>query len=263
MRRSDTRSLSTFELLLPRGVTFTFPPSETTTQNSPIRITLAPQGEWKMPLHWHPSETREEDSKHASKSVNLGCDRVSCIEGHLHVSVAHGISGGYDKVGSAGMSVAFSPAQRIQWDRPQKAKGTPLCVDLVADEALWRNICSAILDRDLFPQLESTPWWLRSLFGILMPAWRDWLLNAILQVQLQAIFFSHDFNVYHGYFPATWPWVRQPWGGRPPNWARSLQIGSMYLISTSVMGLAYWTGTLLMGIKGEYPEYTPEYVQEK
>lgn len=216
-----------------------------------------------MPLHWHPSETREQLSRDGAEAVSLGCDRIVCTEGRLHVSVAHGISGGYDKLGSTGMSVVFSPAQRIQWDRPRLAKATPLSVDLVADEVLWRNICSAVLDRELFPRLDSTPWWLKSLFSILMPAWRNWLLNLVLQLQLQVILFSHDFNVYHGYIPVTWPWIHQPWGGRPPIWARRMQIRSMYLISTSVMGFAYWTGTLLMGMRGEYPEYTPEATQEE
>ncbi|KAF2489112.1 hypothetical protein BU16DRAFT_173249 [Lophium mytilinum] len=80
-------------------------------------------------------------------------------------------------------------------------------IDLVADHTIWRNICSAVLDGDIFPQLHSTPLWLKALFAILAvaPEWRNGLLGLMLWIQLQTIFYTHDFRVYHGYIPVIWP----------------------------------------------------------
>lgn len=202
-----------------------------------------------MPLHWHPSED------HA-----VACERVSCLEGSLRVFVARGISGGYDKLGSAGMSVKFAPDQRVAWNRSWKDDKATLRVDLAADHALWRNICSAVLDRDIFPELASTPSWVKAVFALLVvvPRWRGRLLSLMLWCQLQAIFYAHDFYMYHGYVPVTWPWITQPFGGRPPAWAKRLQLRSLYAIGAGVMTLAYTAGTLFLGMKGEYEEYTPE-----
>jgi hypothetical protein len=206
-----------------------------------------------MPLHWHPSEN------HAIAAA-AACERVSCLSGTLRVYVAQGVSGSYDKVGSTGMSVKFAPGQRVAWNRPPRPYAQlPLTVDLVADHALWRNICSAVLDRDVFPQLSSTPSWLKALFTILnvVPAWRSELLSLMLWIQLQTIFHAHDFRVYHGYVMVTWPWIARPFGSRPPVWAKRLQLQSLYFIARAVMTTAYWVGTLFLGIKGEYVEYTP------
>jgi hypothetical protein len=181
------------------------------------------------------------------------------LSGSLRVYVAQGISGGYDKIGSAGMSVRFAPGQRVAWNRAKRDTQVPLTVDLVADHALWRNICSAVLDRDILPQLASTSSWLKALFAILAvaPSWRNALLSLMLWIQLQAIFLAHDFHVYHSYVPMTWPWITQPFGGRPPVWAKRLQMRSVYFIAKAVMTTAYWAGTLFLGMKGKYIEYTP------
>jgi hypothetical protein len=164
------------------------------------------------------------------------------------------------------MSVKLAPSQRVSWKRDyRKSHDTqpPLTVDLLVaadSHVLWRNICSAVLDRDIFPQLAPTPAWLRALFAILevvRPSSRDWLLGLMLRIQLQTIFFAHRFHVYHGYVPVTWPWMYQPFGGRPPTWAKRLQLNSMYLIVRAVMTVAYWAAVLFLGMKGEYVEYTP------
>jgi hypothetical protein len=210
-----------------------------------------------MPLHWHPCET--------ANTAVAACERVTCLSGSLHVYVAHGIFGNYDKVGFAGMSVKFAPGQRISWNLTKKIakdpQEVPLTVDFVADHTLWRNYCStAILDRDIFPQLASTPLWLKALFAILalLPSWRNKLLSLMLSIQLQAIFFAHDFHVSHGYVPVTWPWISQPFSGRPSVWAKRLQLQSMLFIARAViLTAAYYAGTLFLGMRGEYLEYTP------
>jgi hypothetical protein len=204
-----------------------------------------------MQLHWHPSET--------SNTAVPACERVTCVSGSLHVYVADGIDGNYDKLGYAGMTVKFAPGQRISWNQTKEIAKDPLTVDFVAHHTLWRNYCSAILDADIFPRLASTPWWLKALFASLafLPSWRDKLLRLMLSIQLQAIFFAHDFHVYHGRVPVTWLWMYQPFGERPPAWAKRLQLQSMLFIARAVMTAAYYASTLFLGMRGEYPEYTP------
>ena len=132
------------------------------------------------------------------------CESVSCLAGSLHVYIIQGISGGSDRIGSK-LSVRFAPGQRVAWDPARDAGKMPLTVDLVADHALWRNICSAVLDRDIFPRLASTPFWLKALFAILtiVPSWRTKPLSLILWIQLQTIFLAHNFHMYHGYVQVT------------------------------------------------------------
>jgi hypothetical protein len=72
-----------------------------------------------------------------------------------------------------------------------------LAVDVETDHTLWRNVCSATLDRDLFPQLNSTPLWLKAMFN-LFPSWREALLSFVLQIQLRAIFYYHGVHICHG-----------------------------------------------------------------
>ncbi|RYP14777.1 hypothetical protein DL765_006133 [Monosporascus sp. GIB2] len=252
MRRTNTVNFTTFNLTLPDSATFTFTTSSLTSPNA-IRITISPSSDWKMPYHWHPSEIYATVPPQAA-----ACERLTCRSGTLQVYIAKGPDG-YSQVGPAGMSLQFVPGERIAWHRPKNSAKVPLIVDLMADHVLWRNICSAILDRDIFPRLASTPWWLKALFAIVaaVPPWKNKLLSVMLWIQLQSIYFAHDFHVYHGYVGVTWPWLALPFGSRPPQWAKRLQLQSTFLIARVVMAIAYWTGTLLLGMKGEYAEYTP------
>lgn len=166
---------------------------------------------------------------------------------------------GYNVTGSTGLSKTFEPGLWVLWYRPKLNAQISLTVDLVADHTLWRNVCSATLDKAIFPDLASTPVWIKGLFALLafIPSWREQLLNPMLWMQLQTIYFSHDFHVYHGRIPVTWPWLAQPFGGRAPAWAEHLQLQSLYIISRVVMTSAYWFGRLFLGMKEEYREYTP------
>ncbi|KAF2434150.1 hypothetical protein EJ08DRAFT_646604 [Tothia fuscella] len=253
MQRTNTTNTATFDLPLPEKATFVFKSSPPSSPNT-IHITISPSGTWRMPYHWHPSET--------ANTTVAACQRVTCLSGYLHVYVASGISSNYDELGFEGMTVNFAPGERISWDLSETGtdhQQVPPTAELVADHTLWRNYCGAILDKDIFPQLASTPTSLKVLFAFLdfLPLWRTKLLNLMLSIQLQAIFFTHDFHVYHGYIPVTWPWISQPFGGRPPAWAKRLQLQSMVLMARTVMMTAYYTGTLFLGMKGDYPEYTP------
>lgn len=254
MHRTNTTNLKTITVPLPDAATFDFASPDA------IHITIPPYSTWAMPLHWHPSERdTPAAAATAATTVPAACRSVTSLSGRLHVYVATSLWGSYDKLGSTGMSVKFKPGQRVAWNRLKPHAAVPLTVALEADHALWRNVSSAVIDAPIFPRLSSTPWWVKSLFAILtfLPSLRDRLLNLALWVQLQTIFFAHDFHVHHGYIPVTWPWIAQPFGGRPPAWAERLQVQSFYLIARVVMTWAYWFGILFLGMKGEYVEYTP------
>lgn len=124
---------------------------------------------------------------------------------------------------------------------------------------LWRNVCGAILDRDRFQGLASTPYWLKALFGLLallLPRLRERLLSGMLWVQIQAMFYAHDFHVFHGYVLVIRPWTAQPFGGHAPPWAYKAQLWSMQMVSWVVMVACYWGGRLFCGMSGEYDVYT-------
>ena len=161
--------------------------------------------------------------------------------------------------------MSFQPGQRMGFncsrrDRHTRASLENLTVALDADPVLWRNVCSATLDRDLYPNLASTPYWLKALFAFLalLPRWRELFLSGILWVQIQAMFYAHDFHLYHGHVPLARPWTAQPIGGRAPMWAYRAQAWSMRAISRVVMAACYWGGWLFCGIRGAYEVYTPQ-----
>lgn len=249
MSRTNTTEMTMFELPPPKEATFTFvPPSSTSVDE--IRIALPVQSGWHMPTHWHPS---------ADEAGVVGCHRVTCVSGRLCVSTVKGISGGGITVGSRGMTVEFEPGRRVSWGAAPDRVPVALTATLVADHVLWRNICSAVLDNDIFPRLASTPWWLKALFALLRltPSLRNRLLDLTLWFQMHTMFAAHDFHIYHGRIPINWLWMYQPFGGDPPEWAERFNVRSMYVISKVVMKTAYWTGRLFLGMKGEYVEYTP------
>jgi hypothetical protein len=262
MHRTNTTNFLTFNLPFPDEATFTFTSSLTTSRDA-IRITIPPSSSWCMPFHWNAPPWNW--NAHRNGAAAAACARLSCLSGSLRLYGGQGTSGGNDRIISAGVNVRSSSGYSLAWDRPQTDTQVSLVVDMVADHALWRNICSAVLDKDIFPQLASTPWWLKALFAILavVPSWRNALLSLMLWIQLQAIFLAHGFHVYHGCVPVTWLWILQPFDGRPPLWARRLQTRSF--IAKAVMTTTYWAGTLLLGMKGNYAEYTPnrDYRDEK
>jgi hypothetical protein len=248
MHRTNTTNISTFELPFPDAATFTFTPLSPTSPNT-IRITVPPSSSWRMPLHWHPSDNH---------SATNACDRVSCLLGSLQVYVAQGLSDGGWKIASTGMSVKFAPGQRVVWNQPRK-DAQPLTVNLVADHALWRNICSAILDRDIFPQLSSTPLWLKAIFVILalLPSWKNRLLDMILWMQLQTIFFNSRFSYLSRLrtgdkavdYSAFW-WSTASLGtSRTATKSLHCSKGSN---ENCILGR-----NIILGIKGDYTEYTP------
>lgn len=223
-----------------------------------------------MPLHWHPSQT-------------LGCVAVRCLSGRIVVYRANTLGGGERSIGPYSGAVQFQPGQMAAWAslstlRNGEGGDEDWSAEMVvAEPNLYRNvsifvrvlesqshrhphqqIASAVLDRGIYPSLSSTPPWIRLVLNMLRatPRVRDALLSWLLSVQQQAILYAHDFRESHGRINCIWPWTRQPVGGLPPEWARTLQRQSEHLIAEVVMASCYWVGRIALGMKGQYPEYT-------
>ncbi|KAH0535920.1 hypothetical protein FGG08_007179 [Glutinoglossum americanum] len=247
MSRTITTRQKIFHLPTPDTATFDFSHGD-----DGIRITVPAGSTWSVKYHWHIN--------------HLGCRSVECLEGALKVFFTSTPFGSGGKLGHARWKFSFRPGQRVAWGPSRtEEKLDTLIVSLVADEILYRNTCSAILDADRFPLLASTPLWLRAVFAVLtfLPAARQWLVAMMLWVQLRMIFFAHDYWVYHGQLNVKWWWKSQPFGHpNPPKWASELQYWSQHAISRVVMATCYWVGKLLLGMKGEYEEYTPERNEE-
>ena len=249
MKRTNTTNLTSFTLPLPHAANFNF----TTAPNSSntIRIAIPPSSSWRMPEHRHPSYARS--STTSSGSATIPCRRVTVVKGCLHITCNSkgSVSGGI------GWDVELTPEDRVAWGR-SPLDNELLIVDLLADEILWRNICSATIDRDIFPNLASTPYWFKAFFTILAPIsrYRVILLDLILYIQIQMIFYAHDFYVYHGTIQLHSLWLL-PWIFRQaPPWVDRFELQVSYIITRVVMATAYWVGKLFLGMKGEYSEYT-------
>lgn len=107
MRRSNTTALTTFTLPFPDEATFGFTPySPAPSFANAIRISIPISGQWRMPFHWHPSET------YASAATKPACETLTCITGDLSAYVAQGILGSYNKLGSEGMKVKYKLDER-------------------------------------------------------------------------------------------------------------------------------------------------------
>lgn len=254
MKRTNTTNLTSFTLPLPHAATFDF--TSAPNSSSTIRIAIPPSSSWRMPLHWHPSYARSSTS---SGSATIPCRCVTVVKGHISITPSkQGNIGGGTISGGTGLDVQLAPDDRVVWRR-RHGDNEVLIVDLIADYTLWRNICSATIDRDIFPQLASTPYWFKALFIILAPIlrYRVTLLDLILYIQMQMIFYTHDFYVYHGTieFHSLWllPWIFR----QAPPWVDRLELQIAYIITRVVMATAYWIGKLFLGMKGEYSEYTP------
>jgi len=241
MNRTNTTAQTMFTITDPALATFNF------SDRDNIQITVPAESTWRARYHWH--------------SQGLGCEQIICTDGHLKVYYVSVFGSGGSGMPRGG-SMRFKPGQRIQWLRDDIFKPKDLAVTLVADETLYRNTCSAILDADRFPHLATTPPWLRLLFTMLMwwPAAQRWLIARLLWVQLQAMHYSHDYSAYHGQLNVTswWNWIHRWDWSRPPRWLVRFQFDSQTVFSSVVQTACYWAGRSLLGMKGQYAEYTPQ-----
>ncbi|SMR52622.1 unnamed protein product [Zymoseptoria tritici ST99CH_3D1] len=244
MKRTYTTTTDIFNLPAPNAATFDF--------SNPAHITIAipTESQWFMPYHWHNS--------------HLDGKRLRCIEGKLQLYVAtiqaDGRVADYSHFCGSSWQI-FDINQHVGWHRSKIASQRhPLKVEYEADQALHRNLCSAILDRDIYPRLSSTPVWIKGLFATVacIPGVKNWLLDRALGVQLEMIYYRHDFHVRHGSIWFQLPWLLLSWGHEePPLWTEKAYVWSLIVFSGVVMGTTYWFGRLVLGMKGEYAEYSP------
>ena len=242
MHRTNTSAFTLFPSLGPDSATFDF-----STPNN-IRITIPRSSTWRAKSHWHsPGEE-------------------NCLL--LHVEAGE-MQVGYHKEPRTGGAVIgagdykFKPGYWTTWSRKQTRNEELIIRLVVRDEGLQRNICSALLDAEKFPHLNTTPYWLRGIFAALRPlsAARRWMVRKMCYVQLQVIFYEHQHWEYHGGINALswWQWTHPFDVGRHPAWTVSLQYRSQKFFSKFVQGLYYRVGTHLFGMRGDYPEYNPDF----
>ena len=85
------------------------------------------------------------------------------------------------------------------------------------------------------------------------------MIARLLWIQLQMMYFAHDFRMYHGSVGALYLWhLAHPFSvERPPNWVFNIEWWSVGVISIATHSVCYWLGRLFLGMKAEYLEYTP------
>ncbi|GIZ47528.1 hypothetical protein CKM354_001061700 [Cercospora kikuchii] len=251
MKRTITTDRTVFHLQTNGDVTFDF-------RGGPAIVIRVPGGTgWRMPFHWH--------------YHRLDAREINCLSGRLHIHLQkYDQPGSEDDLGSTGFSKTFKLDDCASWgpgynreDALDPANST-LEVVLVATPVLHRNLCSMSLDQDIFPSLDSTPLWLKMMFGFSapLPTFRQYLLELSSHVQRQLTLYAHDYYEYHGIvrFTLLWPWMLP---GRSPKLLRTLERRSMYWISIFVAWVCYWFGALACGMKPLYPEYTPVVVEDE
>lgn len=247
MERTDTTAFTTFTLPAPSSATFDF-----STPNN-ILITIPKTSTWRVPSHWHSPD-------------HENCQLLLVESGRLKVNYHKQPRTGGTFLGAS--KYKFKPGYWTGWSpRESGSRKEETVVTLVVDdEGLERNVCSAILDADIFPYLTTTPFWLRgafSLLGRLLPAARRWLLRKMCYIQLQAIYREHGYWEYHGGINALtwWQWLHPFDIGDHPAWTVKLQYRSQKIFSRAVQGFYYRVGTWLLGMRGDYPEYNPHNIE--
>ncbi|KAF2791450.1 hypothetical protein K505DRAFT_389112 [Melanomma pulvis-pyrius CBS 109.77] len=216
-------------------------------QENHLKITIPTNSNYRFPYHWHLQ-------KH-------GCHRITCLQGKLQLYTATPYAGTGISLISAGNTRNLRDGDQHAWGPAQYNSSADLVVLVEVDNAdLYRNILSATLDASLFPRLASTPFWIRMLYSMLSwsPSSQDWLISALLWVQLQMMHCTHDFWGLHGSIDAPGWWLSlHPVTTRAPDWTHKIKWWSYTPISKVVQNGCYWVGRLFLGMKGEYAEYTP------
>jgi len=239
-QRTDTRQQTVFRH---QNVTLDF------VNPGALKITLAAgTTKWFIPPHWH--------------LLHHGCSGITCLQGRLLLTSATPYGGNGTESCPPGSHIDIRHRDFHNWgsQNPDQELSVELETD---DEVLYRNATSAILDADRFPFFSSTPYWVRLLYALMAfsPAAQRFMIDRLLRVQLQMMYFAHDFGIDHGgiHFPFIW-WITHPYRllERPPNWVYDVEWRSIFIISKATQGACYWFGRLFLGMKAEYAEYTPQ-----
>ncbi len=240
MHRTDTRTRTSFYLPSPATATFDF------STPDHIRITVPRSSTWHTDAHWHTAGHNE-------------CETLEAERGTLQVGDWKEPRTGSTSYGCK--TYNFKPDYWTTWGADELNLGREelIVVLVVANEGLYRNMASAVLDADLFPSLNSTPYWLRAIFTLLWSVRaRRWLIAKLLYVQIQAIYYNHSYWEYHGGINVLswWQWMHPFDIGDYPAWTVDVQFKSQRLFSRGVQAFYYWAGRAV-GMKGDYAEYNP------
>jgi hypothetical protein len=86
-------------------------------------------------------------------------------------------------------------------------------------------------------------------------------VRKICYVELQVIYREHGYWEYYGGINALswWQWTHPFDVGRHPAWTVLVQYRSQKLFSRLVQGFYYRIRTGLLGMRGDYPEYNPDF----
>lgn len=244
--RTNTTAHTSFTLPTPASATFDFiAPNQT-------RITIPANSTWRTKSHWHNPDQEN-------------CLLLHTEKGELHFGYHKEPRTGADVLGPGNFK--FKPGYWTSWSRTPNSKKREEIIVLfvVRDEGLYRNVCSAILDAEKFPHLRTTPLWLCGVFAALklLPTARKRLVEWMLYIQLQVIYYEHGYWEYHGGINALrwWQWTHPFDIGRHPAWTVRLQFRSQRFFSKAVQSAYYWVGRSLIGMKGDYPQYNPRFGQ--
>jgi hypothetical protein len=242
MQRTNTTTTTLFTLPPSASATFNF-----STPNN-IRITIPETSTWWVPSHWHSPDKEN-------------CLLLHTGSGEFQVSFHKQPRTGGVVLGPG--HYKFKPGYWTGWSRKQGSPRETVVNLVVESEGLERNICSAVHDAEIFPYLAATPFWLRGIFAtlILLRVARRRLVRKICYVQPQVIYREHGYWEYHGGTNALswWQWTHPFDVGRHPAWAVSVRYRSQKLFSRLVQGFYYRIGTALLGMRGDYPEYNPDF----
>lgn len=244
MRRTNTTTVQTFSLPFPNAATFDF------SDKTYITITIPERSKWHMPWHWHNTALDGKSIRHIRGHLFISHGPISEDSGTVSPTSQY-----FNGSGPGCRRLIFDITELVSRKSQDKKL---LQVEYEANQVLHRNICSAILDRDIYSKLESTPIWVSALFALSSRGLKHRLLDYMLAIQLDMIYYHHDFRLYHGSIMFQLPWMLLSWGqSKPPRWTLVANIWSIFFFSKVVMISNYAFGRLLLGMKGEYSEYTP------
>lgn len=127
-------------------------------------------------------------------------------------------------------------------------------------EELWRNVISATLDKDLWPELSSTPvairLWMKGLKAIPFIGHRLWksTVEPVLKAQLLMIFERHKYMAWCGHVPIT-DWWPTPLFEREPQWIQNVEWENVELCNKIATWAARVLSGTLLGLSDGYSEY--------
>ncbi|KAI5369154.1 hypothetical protein Slin14017_G000330 [Septoria linicola] len=145
MRRTETSATQQLSISLPDAVTFDF------SRAPLLKVTIPATSTWSFKSHWH----------HKVVDVSRGL----CVQGRIQLSTQD-FQNDRSVVKSCGRGskFVFETGQFIYLGSSNMKQDAVM--EVVANETLHRNICSAILDADIYPELDTTPLPIKLLFSL-------------------------------------------------------------------------------------------------